>query len=168
MLLPFFLSIDSFFISLGIGTLPLPSHGKYRTCVLFGLCDGVATLVGAHLKYGTALGTLSTKPWSTTAGICVWILLVGFLAYRIAVKKRAGVLVISLLPVVMAADNLLAGPICSTASLPANIMPIAATLFSTGFALAGITIGALVRNLTSRPLAISLGFVLLCLTPILF
>jgi putative Mn2+ efflux pump MntP len=168
MLIPFFLSIDSFLIALGIGTLPLPSHRKYRTCVLFGLCDGVATLVGLHLQYGMALGMRSTKPWSTTAGIFVWILLVGFRAYRIAVKKRAGTLLISLLPVVMAIDNLLAGPLSSTASLPANIMPIATALFSTGLALTGFTIGALVKNLTSQTLATSLGFVLLCLTPILF
>jgi putative Mn2+ efflux pump MntP len=166
MFLLLFLSMDSFIVSLGLGLLRLSPQRRYQTCFLFGVCDGFGTLVGLHLKWGQAI--LSPRPWIAGVGISAWISFVAFLTYQIAIKRPASRYVIPLLAVVLATDNLLAGPISSVVwSFPANLMPIATTLFSAGLALAGLAIGGLVEEQISRPLAIGLGAVLLCLTPIL-
>jgi putative Mn2+ efflux pump MntP len=167
MLLLSVLSIDSFLISLAIGMLPLPSRRKYQACLLFGLCDGVATLVGLRLNYRVAPEILSASPWIEPLAMCVWILFVGFLTYRIAADKRVGAFGLSLLPVILAVDNLL-GPPSLVGTLPTAIIPIAAAFVSAGFALVGLTIGATAAGRMPRPLSIGFGFILLCLTPILF
>ena len=163
-----FLSFDSFVVSLALGLLVPSSQRRYRTCLLFGLCDGLATLVGPHLVSGSAVMLHSVRPWMLSAGICAWILFVGFLAHQIALKKLTSIFVISLLPLVLAIDNLFAGPISSGAVLTTNMAPVVAALLSTGFAVVGFAIGALLESHISRSVATGLAAILLCLTPILF
>jgi hypothetical protein len=166
MLLPSFLAIDSFLAAFAIGILPLPARRKYQTCLLFGLCDGLATLASLRLNYGTALGILPANSWLEPLSICVWLLFVGFLTYKIVANRRVGGLTLSLLPVILAIDNLLSSP-SSGANIPVVLMPIAAGFFSTVFGILGLTTGAVVEGRISRPFSIGIGLVLLGLTPIL-
>jgi len=166
MLLPFLLAIDSFLAAFAIGILPLPARRKYQTCLLFGICDGLATLVSLRLNSGAAQGILPANPWLAPISICVWLLFVGFLAYRIVANRRVGPLTLSLLPVILAIDNLLSSP-SSGANLPVALMPIAVAFFSCGFGILGLTIGVVVEGRMSRPFSIGIGLVLLGLVPIL-
>jgi hypothetical protein len=166
MLLPFFLAIDSFLAAFAIGILPLPACRKYQICLLFGLCDGLATLVSQRLNYGATSGIFRANPWLDPISICVWLLFVGFLAYRIVANRRLGDLTLSLLPLILSIDNLLSPPF-SVAHLPTALVPIAAALFSAGFGILGVTVGIVIEVRISRPFSIGIGIVLLALTPIL-
>jgi hypothetical protein len=102
-----------------------------------------------------------------SSGICGWILFVGFLANQIAIKKPAGIFVLSL-PFVLAIDNLFAGSFSRGALLTPAMAPVAAALLSASFALLGFGVGALLENRLSRSTAIGLAAILLCLAPVLF
>jgi hypothetical protein len=167
MLLLVFLSFDGFVVSLALGLLGMPSQRRYQTCLLFGLCDGLATLVGLRLGYGGAHPFRFAQTWMITGGICVWILFVGFLAYQAALKRPTRIFALSL-PVVLASDNLFAGSIFSGAALTMNMAPLVAAIFSTGFALVGFALSAPLGSRLSRSAAVGLAAILLCLTPILF
>ena len=166
MLLPFFLALDSFLAAFAIGILPLPARRKYQTCLLFGLCDGVATWMNLRLNSGAAPGIVRANPWISPVAICVWLLFVGFLAYRIVANRRASALTLSLLPVILAFDNLLSPPSFG-AHLPLWAAPFAAAFVSAGFGVLGVTIAALIEGRISRPFRIGIALVLLGLTPIL-
>lgn len=111
-------------------------------------------------------GIFRANPWVAPIAICVWLLFVGFLAYRIVANRRASALTLSLLPVILAIDNLLSPPTFG-AHLPVGLMPVAAAFFSAGSGILGVTIGTLIEGRISRPFSIGIGLVLLGLTPIL-
>jgi putative Mn2+ efflux pump MntP len=167
MLLLLFLSFDSFVVSLGLGLLGMPPQRRYQTCLLFGLCDGLATLIGLRLGYGGAHPLRFAQTWMVSGGICVWILFVGFLAYQAALKRPIRIFVLSL-PVVLAIDNLFAGSVFSGAALTMNIAPFVAAIFSTSFALVGFALSAPLGSRLTRSTAVGLAAILLWLTPILF
>lgn len=166
MLLPIFLAIDSFLAASAIGMLPFRACRKYQICLLFGLCDGLATLVSQRPNFGTALGIFRANPWLDPISICVWLLFVGFLAYRIMANRRLGDFTVSLLPLILSIDNLLSPPF-SVAHLPTALVPIAAAFFSAGFGILGVTVGTVIEGRVCRPFSIAIGLVLLGLAPIL-
>jgi putative Mn2+ efflux pump MntP len=167
MFLSLFLAFDSFAAALALGLLTIAPERRSQICFLFGLCDGVATLVGLHLQLGSALALRSSHPWIVPAGMCAWILFVGFLIRRMVVRKPTNTLAISLVPLILGLDNFFAGRTFLEASSPVNTA-IAAGLFSASLALGGFAIAALVQNRMSKSIAIGLAAALLCLTPILF
>lgn len=166
MLLPFFLAIDSFLAAFAIGILPLPACRKYKICLLFGLCDGLATLVSQRLNYGAASGIFRANLCLAPISISVWLLFVGFLAYRIVANRRLTDLTLSLLPLILSIDNLLS-PTFSVAHLPTALVPIAVAFVSAGFGILGVTVGTVIEGRITRPVGIGIGLVLLGLTPIL-
>ena len=162
-----FLSFDSFVVSLALGLLGMPSQRRYQTCLLFGLFDGLATFVGLRLGHGAAHPLRFVPAWIAPGGICAWILFVGFLAYRAALKRPATIFAL-FLPVVLAVDNLFAGSIFPGAVLTINIGPFVAAISSTCFALFGFALSAPLGSRISRSAAVGLASILLWLTPILY
>jgi putative Mn2+ efflux pump MntP len=167
MFLSLFLSFDSFAAALALGLLMIAPQRRSQTCLLFGLCDGVATLAGLHLQVGSALALRSNHPWIVPAGMCAWILFVALLIQRMVVRKPTNTLAISLVPLILSLDNFFAGRDLSEASSPVN-SAIAAGVLSASFALGGFAIAAFVHNRMSKSVAIGLAGALLCLTPIVF
>lgn len=163
-----FLSLDSLVASFALGLLGSPAHDKRQICLLFGLCDGLATLIGANLGFASALTTASNHPWIVPAVTCIWILIVTFVIVRVLGRKPNSIFVISLLPFMLAIDNLVAGGVASGSPLPTALAPVAATVLSTAFAWAGYAIAALLERRLWRALAVGLGVGGLLLSPILF
>jgi hypothetical protein len=163
-----FLSLDSLIASFALGLLGCPSQHKRRICLLFGLCDGLATLIGANLGFGSILTTGSNQPWIAPAVTCVWILVVASVMIGVLSRKPNSIFVISLVPFFLAIDNLLAGGVASGAPLSIGFAAIAATLLSTAFAVAGYAIAALLERRIWRSLAVGLSVSLLLVPPILF
>jgi hypothetical protein len=163
-----FLSLDSLVASFALGLLGSPSQYKRQICLLFGLCDGLATLIGTNLGFAPVLTTGSSHPWIVPAVTCIWILIVASVIVPLLGRKPNSIFVVSLVPFMLAIDNLLAGGIPSGSSLPLAMAPMAATLLSTAFAWAGYGMAALLERRIWRALAVGLGVSGLLLPPILF
>ena len=163
-----FLSLDSLIASFALGLLGSPSQHKRQMCLLFGLCDGLATLIGTNLGFASVLTTGSSHSWIVPVITCIWILIVACVIVRVLGRKPNSVFVLSLVPFVLAIDNLLAGGVASGSSLPTALAPVAAALLSTAFAWAGYATAALLEHRIWRALAVGLGVSGLLLPPILF
>jgi putative Mn2+ efflux pump MntP len=119
-LLGFVLGIDSFRASLGLGVARGKFGGRARLALAFGLCDGVAPLLG--LALGSALVT-SISPWCGRLGP---LILGGFGLFTFVTAGRAegdeaepaGTWVCFGLPLSLSLDNLVAGLGLGTIRMP--------------------------------------------------
>jgi putative Mn2+ efflux pump MntP len=168
MFLLFFLSIDSLIAAFALGLLGLPSERKYRMCFLFGLCDGLATLAGPHLKYASAPMPLSDHPFIVPAAICAWIILVAVMTRQRVVTNITGTAWASIVPFALGMDNLFAGMASSGETVSGLTAPVATFFMSTSLALVGYSIAEFLRNRISRSLTDCAGASLLMILPILF
>jgi len=129
MFAPMFLSFDSFLAAFGLGLVMTPER-RGQLCLLFGLCDGLATFAGSYFRSTSTLALRTDHPWILPAGICAWLVFVIFVIHRIVLLRPSSAVLVSLLPMLLSIDNLLAGSLSSEASLPTKVSPVAVTLFS--------------------------------------
>ena len=132
--------IDSFAVCLALGPLGLASRRPTRIIMAFGLCDGLALLVGSGFPlpetYSVALVPVL---------IVLWIALV----LRLMMAEAR---LLPLLPVLLSADNLLAGMLGGGAVT--LYQALASALVSAALAAAGLIAGvALAPRLHHRRLA---------------
>jgi putative Mn2+ efflux pump MntP len=148
LLLGLALGLDSFRTSAALGTLRPRLAGQFRTALAFGICDGVAPLLG--LSLGSRLVT-ALAPWAGALGP---ILLAGFGLYQLAVPRGAegsrgegqgiGPWMTLGLPLLLSLDNLVAGFGLGLMRVPVVPSALAIGALSGLLSLAGFRLGTLI------------------------
>jgi putative Mn2+ efflux pump MntP len=144
LVLAFVLSLDSFRVSLGLGALNLSLARRAQLVASFGLCDGLAPLLGllAGKSIVAYVGT-----WTEHAGpllLCVYGAYVIYVAKRCAGKEAAeeSRWIVFGLPLTLSLDNLVAGASLGMIGFPLllsiSVIGVMSSLMSlTGLLLAG-------------------------------
>ena len=148
LLLGFVLSLDSFRVSLGLGTLKMGALRQAQIVLAFGLCDGLAPLAGlligqSFVKY---IGT-----WTEYLGplmLGAYGVYVIYLARRCAgqeVGDRDGWMVLGI-PLSLSLDNLIAGASLGMLGFPLLLSVTVIGGMSALMSLAGLRLGRLAAN----------------------
>ncbi len=146
------LGFDSFQASIALGTIRPGAARQIRLALAFGLCDGVAPLLGL------SVGPTLVKLLSTWAGVLGPVLLVGYGLYQFLIPRdardddpdRIGWEALGI-PVFLSLDNLVAGFALGMTRLP--IVPTAAAIgaISGLMSLAGLRCGVLIGRTLPVP-----------------
>jgi manganese efflux pump family protein len=150
LVLAFVLSLDSFRASLGLGALKLSLARRAQLVASFGLCDGLAPLLG--LLVGKSI-VAYVGPWAEHVGpllLCVYGAYVIYVARSCAGQEAAeesGWIVFGL-PLTLSLDNLVAGASLGMTGFPLllSILVIGAMsslMSATGLLLAGTAVSRL-------------------------
>ena len=139
------LGLDSFRASIAMAASRLTAARVVRTTLAFGICDGVAPLIGLALNRATAVYIAS---WSE---LIAPVVLIGFGAYVLFQRfedenadKDGGWAILGV-PLCLSVDNLVAGFGLKTLGPPVVPCAIVIGLLSGVMSLAGLTIGRLGR-----------------------
>lgn len=139
------LGFDSFQASMALGTIRPGAARQVRLALAFGLCDGVAPLLGL------SIGPTLVRILSTWARVLGPALLVGYGLFQFVIPRgardddpgRAGWVTLGI-PLFLSLDNLVAGFALGMSRLP--IVPTAAAIgtISGLMSLAGLRCGAVI------------------------
>ena len=149
LLLGFALSLDSFRVSLGLGTLKLSRLRQLQIVIAFGVCDAVAPLIG--LLIGQSLLKI-VGPWVEHIGpllLCAYGVYVIYIAKRCAGTETGETdrwMVLGL-PLSLSLDNLIAGTTLGMIGFPILLSVIIIGVMSSLFSLAGLRLGKTAVNL---------------------
>lgn len=152
LLLGFALSLDSFRVSLGLGTLKLSRLRQLQIVIAFCVCDAVAPLIG--LLIGKSLLEF-IGPWVEHLGpllLCAYGVYVIYIAQRCAASKahEAGEtdrwMVVGL-PLSLSLDNLVAGTSLGMIGFPLVLSVTIIGAMSALLSLAGLRLGRTAVNL---------------------
>jgi putative Mn2+ efflux pump MntP len=147
-LLGFVLSLDSFRVSLGLGALQLRPVRQVQLVIAFGLCDGLAPLVG--LLIGKSL--VSYVGWWTEyfgpLALCAYGIYVIYVAKRCSGKegKEPDRGIVLGLPLSLSLDNLIAGASLGMVGFPLLLSVAVIGSMSALMSLAGLRLGGLAVN----------------------
>jgi manganese efflux pump family protein len=139
------LGLDSFRASLAMGSSGLGAARKVRIALAFGVCDGVAPLVGLALNRATIVYIAS---WSE---LIAPALLIGFGAYVLLKRledehgELNGGWAILGVPLFLSLDNLVAGFGLGTLGPPVVLSAIVISALSGAMSVAGLALGRLGR-----------------------
>lgn len=149
LLLGFTLSLDSFRVSLGLGTMKLRPMRQAQIACAFGVCDALAPLVG--LLIGQSL-VRYTGAWVEHLGPLV---LCAYGAYVVYVAQRCGGTeareeenrwMVFGLPLSMSLDNLIAGASLGMIGFPLLLSVVVIGAMSALMSLAGLWLGSVAVN----------------------
>ncbi len=149
LLLGFALSLDSFRVSLGLGTLKLSRLRQLQIVIAFGVCDAVAPLIG--LLIGKSL-LHTVGPWVEHLGpflLCAYGVYVIYIAKRCAGTETGETdrwMVLGL-PLSLSLDNLIAGTTLGMIGFPILLSVTIIGTMSSLFSLAGLRLGKTAVNL---------------------
>jgi manganese efflux pump family protein len=149
LLLGFALSLDSFRVSLGLGTLKLSRLRQLQIVIAFGVCDAVAPLIG--LLIGKSLLEF-VGPWVEHIGpllLCAYGVYVIYIAKRCAGTETGETdrwMVLGL-PLSLSLDNLIAGTTLGMIGFPILLSVTIIGAMSSLFSLAGLRLGKTAINL---------------------
>jgi putative Mn2+ efflux pump MntP len=153
LLLGFLLGIDSFRASLGLGIVHRSGARRFRIAIVFGLCDGLAPLLG--MAIGSVVMT-SLSPWTrwlgpvVLGGFGLFTFLTGGAEEAQEAEMTSGWICVGL-PLTLSLDNLVAGVGLGTLGLPVLPSAVLIGLISGLMSLTGLCLGALVgRSLRAR------------------
>jgi putative Mn2+ efflux pump MntP len=143
LLLGFALSLDSFRVSLGLGTLKLSRLRQLQIVIAFGICDAVAPLIG--LLIGKSLLEF-IGPWVEHLGP---LLLCAYGVYVLYVAQRCGASdagetdrwIVLGLPLSLSLDNLVAGTSLGMIGFPLVLSVTIIGAMSALLSLAGLRLG---------------------------
>lgn len=143
LLLGFALSLDSFRASLGLGAVKLRSVRQLQIVIAFGLCDGLAPLLG--LLIGKSLISF-VGSWTEYLGpiaLCAYGVYVIYVAKRYASEeaKEPDRWIVLGVPLSLSLDNLIAGASLGTMGFPLWLSAGVIGLISALMALAGLRLG---------------------------
>jgi putative Mn2+ efflux pump MntP len=145
LVLGFVLSLDSFRVSLGLGALKLRSLRQLQIVVAFGLCDGLAPLLG--LLIGKSLVSF-VGSWTEYLGpiaLCAYGVYVIYLAKRysgVRAEEPGGWIVLGV-PLSLSLDNLIAGASLGVVGFPLWLSVGVIGLMSALMSLIGLRLGSL-------------------------
>lgn len=146
LLLGFALSLDSFRVSLGLGTLKLSRLRQLQIVIAFGVCDAVAPLIG--LLIGQSLLKI-VGPWVEHLGpllLCAYGVYVIYIAKRCAETETDRWMVLGL-PLSLSLDNLIAGTTLGMIGFPLLISVTIIGVMSALLSFAGLRLGHTTVNL---------------------
>ena len=149
LLLGFALSLDSFRVSLGLGTLKLSRLRQLQIVMAFGVCDAIAPLIG--LLIGKSLLEF-IGPWVEHLGpllLCAYGAYVIYIAQRCAGRETGETdrwMVLGL-PLSLSLDNLVAGTSLGMVGFPVLLSVAIIGAMSALLALAGLRLGRTAVNL---------------------
>jgi manganese efflux pump family protein len=149
LLLGFALSLDSFRVSLGLGTLQLSRLRQLQIVIAFGLCDALAPLIG--LMIGKSLLEY-IGPWVEHLGpvlLCAYGLYVLYIAQRCAASdaRETDRWIVFGLPLSLSLDNLVAGTTLGMIGFPLLLSVTIIGAMSALLSLAGLRLGRTAVNL---------------------
>ena len=165
LLLGFALSLDSFRVSVGLGTLKLSRLRQLQIVIAFGVCDALAPLIG--LLIGKSLLEY-IGPWVEHLGpllLCAYGVYVIYIARRYAGKEEAETdrwMVLGL-PLSLSLDNLVAGASLGMIGFPMLLSVTIIGAMSALFAFVGLWLGRTAVNLLPIKLEMIGGVVLICI-----
>lgn len=146
LLLGLILGLDSFRVSLGLGALKLRPGRQVQIALAFGLCDGIAPLIG--LKVGHSLVEFIGH-WANYLGalvLGVYGLYVLYMARRVEESVESRPWLVFGLPVSLSFDNFAAGVALGTLAFPSLFSAAVIGAVSGLMSLAGLRLGRLVGN----------------------
>jgi len=162
LLLGFALSLDSFRVSLGLGTLKLSGLRQLQIVIAFGVCDAIAPLIG--LVIGKSLLEY-IGPWVGHLGpllLCAYGVYVIYIARR-CVDTEADRWMVLGLPLSLSLDNLVAGTGLGMIGFPILLSVAIIGAMSGLFSLIGLWLGRAAVNLLPIKLELIGGVVLICI-----
>ena len=148
LLLGFALSLDSFRVSVGLGTLKLSRLRQLQIVIAFGVCDAIAPLIG--LLIGQSLLKV-VGPWVEHIGplmLCAYGVYVIYIAKRCAGSETGETdrwMVLGL-PLSLSLDNLIAGTTLGMIGFPILLSITIIGVMSSLLALAGLRLGKTAVN----------------------
>lgn len=148
LLLGFALSLDSFRVSLGLGTLKLSRLRQFQIVIAFGVCDAVAPLIG--LLIGKSLLEY-VGPWVEHLGplvLCAYGVYVIYIARRCAGSEAGETdrwMVLGL-PLTLSLDNLVAGTSLGMIGFPTLLSVAIIGAMSALLSFAGLRLGRTALN----------------------
>ena len=163
LLLGFALSLDSFRVSLGLGTLKLSRMRRLQIVIAFGVCDAIAPLIG--LLIGKSLLEF-IGPWVEHLGpilLCAYGVYVIYIAHRYAGKEVGDTdrwMVLGL-PLSLSLDNLVAGTSLGMIGFPILLSVTIIGAMSALLSLFGLWLGRTAVNLLPIKLELIGGVVLI-------
>jgi putative Mn2+ efflux pump MntP len=143
LLLGFALSLDSFRVSVGLGTLKLSRLRQLQIVIAFGVCDALAPLIG--LLIGKSLLEF-IGPWVEHLGpllLCAYGFYVIYIAQRCAGREEGETdrwMVLGL-PLSLSLDNLIAGTTLGMIGFPILLSITIIGAMSSLLSLAGLRLG---------------------------
>ena len=149
LLLGFALSLDSFRVSVGLGTLKLSRLRQLQIVIAFGVCDATAPLIG--LLIGKSLLEF-VGPWVEHLGpllLCAYGVYVIYIAKRCAGTETGETdrwMVLGL-PLSLSLDNLIAGTTLGMIGFPILLSVTIIGAMSALLSLAGLRLGKTAVNL---------------------
>ena len=149
LLLGFALSLDSFRVSVGLGTLQLSRLRQLQIVIAFGVCDALAPLIG--LLIGQSLLKM-VGPWVEHIGpllLCAYGVYVIYIAKRCAGTETGETdrwMVLGL-PLSLSLDNLIAGTTLGMIGFPILLSVTIIGAMSALLSLAGLRLGKTSMNL---------------------
>jgi len=165
LLLGFALSLDSFRVSLGLGTLKLSRMRQLQIVIAFGVCDAIAPLIG--LLIGKSLLSY-IGPWVEHLGpllLCAYGVYVIYIARRYAGREAGDTdrwMVLGL-PLSLSLDNLVAGTSLGMIGFPILLSVAIIGAMSALLSFAGLRLGRSVVNLLPVKAELIGGVVLICI-----
>lgn len=163
LLLGFALSLDSFRVSLGLGTLKLSRLRQLQIVIAFGVCDALAPLIG--LLIGKSLIEF-IGPWVEHLGpllLCAYGVYVIYIAQRCAGREAGETdrwMVLGL-PLSLSLDNLIAGTSLGMIGFPIVLSVVLIGAMSSLLSLAGLRLGHTAINLLRIKAELIAGVVLI-------
>ena len=148
LLLGFTLSLDSFRVSLGLGAMKLRPARQAQIALAFGLCDGLAPLVG--LLIGQSL-VRYVGAWAEYLGplvLCAYGIYVIYVSRRCA-GREADVderWIVFGIPLSLSLDNLIAGASLGMIGFPLLLSVVVIGAMSGLMSLAGLRLGSVAVN----------------------
>lgn len=165
LLLGFVLSLDSFRVSLGLGTLRLRPLRQAQIVIAFALCDGLAPLVG--LLIGQSF-VKHIGAWVEPLGplmLFVYGVYVIYSARRCTEKQEAdeGRWLVLGLPLSLSLDNLIAGASLGMIGFPLLISVVVIGAISGLMSLAGLLLGHVAASYFRLKTDLIGGIALICI-----
>jgi putative Mn2+ efflux pump MntP len=147
LILSLLLGLDSFAVGASLGTLqPSPSRRRWLAAS-FGLCDGLAGLVGSFINLGAfSSSALASSEWLGPAAVGGYGLYVLYLSWRSRRLWRDTTVpaqnwFMFWLPLCLSLDNLAAGATLGDLGLPAVLAAVTMAAVSGLMACAGLRLG---------------------------
>jgi putative Mn2+ efflux pump MntP len=157
LLTAFLLSVDSFVVAVALSPIIRSPVSRCRLASLFGVCDGVAVLVGSALSYSAPSLHIDERV------VPLFVVVFGLYCLVAAQWKqfRTHPRLVGILPVLMSLDNLAYG--AGIGQLPGGVFAQALVLAAASLALTalGLYLGNLVRFASARTSAFAAGIALL-------
>lgn len=143
LLLGLTLALDSFAVSASVGSAGLSRSRHFSLPLAFGICDGLASLIGATFEFGPNTGSIRWIPWIgplMVATYALYVLLLARLTLSLGRGRDSHMLVFGL-PLCLSLDNLFTGGRLIASGLPTTVTAVLFGLLSGLFAFAGLRLG---------------------------